>query len=213
MKWIVIFLFFCAASLQGAQTPETALKRLQAGNKRFVKEDLLHPDRTHERRLSLAESQSPYGVIVTCSDSRVVPEVIFDEGLGDLFVIRVAGNIIGPTELESVMYAVDHLDPSVIVVMGHENCGAVGAVVDGDIEGIPAIAGYIEPSVKQAKNMRPTDLLRLSIELNVLKMRELLLHSPGINKQVQAKSIAVHGAYYNLQSGQVEFFDSIPNGK
>ena len=205
MKRIVIFLLVCAAHLSAAQTPEEALKRLKAGNMRFVKEDLLHPDRTHERRLTLAKGQSPYAVIVTCSDSRVVPEVIFDEGLGDLFVIRVAGNVVGPTELESIQYAVDHLDPSIVVVMGHENCGAVDAVVQGHMHDIPAIASYIEPSVIKARNQRSKDLLRQSIELNALRMKHVMLKSSIINKKAQAKSIGVHSAYYNLQSGAVDF--------
>ena len=205
---MIIFLLMSALSLSAAQTPEDALKRLQAGNQRFVKEALLHPDRTADRRLTLTEGQSPYAVIVTCSDSRVVPEVIFDEGLGDLFVIRVAGNIIGLTEIESVGYAVGHLNPQIVVVMGHEKCGAVDAVVQGQTQGISTIAALIEPSVKKARSMHPRDLLRLSVELNAQKMRTLLLKSGAISKNIQAKSIAVYGAYYNLQTGLVEFLDS-----
>ena len=195
-------------SLRAAQTPDKALKRLQEGNQRFVKEALLHPDRTADRRLTLTEGQSPYAVIVTCSDSRVVPEVIFDEGLGDLFVIRVAGNIIGSTELESVGYAVGHLNPQIIVVMGHEKCGAVEAVMEGQTEGVPIIAALIDPSVRKARSMHPRDLLRLSAELNAQRMRTLLLKSEAIGKKIQAKSIAVYGAYYNLQTGVVDFLDN-----
>lgn len=205
MKAILTFLFLSATVLAATETPEEGLKRLKEGNKRFVDEALLHPDRTHERRLSLTEGQSPYAVIVTCSDSRVAPEVIFDEGLGDLFVIRVAGNIIGPTELESVIYAVDHLDPVIVVVMGHEKCGAVGAVVEGQTGDIPAIAALIEPAVEKAKSSKPKDLLKSSIELNALRMRKLLLQSTPVDKGVQAKVLAVYSAYYNLQTGAVEF--------
>jgi len=207
MKRLLILLIFCAASLKAAETPEAAFKRLQEGNDRFVKERLLHPDRTHERRLSLAQGQSPFAVIVSCSDSRVVPEVIFDEGLGDLFVIRVAGNVVGSTELESVEYAVGHLDPSIVVVMGHEKCGAVDAVVSGQTQGIPYIAQLIEPAVKQARSLHPADLLRSSIEFNALRMSQLLLKSATLNKKIQSKTIAVHSAYYNLQTGRVEFLD------
>ncbi len=207
MTRIILLLILSLASLEAALTPESGLRRLQEGNKRFVDEALLHPDRTEERRLSLVETQSPYAVIVTCSDSRVVPEVIFDEGLGDLFVIRVAGNVIGPTERESVEYAVDHLGPVIVVVMGHENCGAVEAVVEGQAQDIPEIAAFIQPSVKEAKSLKSTDLLRLSIELNAQKMRALLLKSGVVDKQVRAKSIAVHAAYYNQQTGVVEFLD------
>jgi carbonic anhydrase len=208
MKWILIILSFFA-SLTAAQTPEDALKRLQMGNQRFVNEKLLHPDRTHERRLSLSEKQSPYGVIITCSDSRVVPEVVFDQGLGDLFVIRVAGNVIGSTELESILYAVDHLNPSILVVMGHERCGAVGAVLQGNTEDIPAIASYIEPSVTEAKSGDSSDLLALSIKLNAQRMGFSLLDSPTIKKQIEGQKIAIYAGYYNLQTGFVEFFPQI----
>ena len=202
-----IFVFFFVAALR-AQTPEDALKRLQKGNRRFVKEQLLHPNRTGERRLSLVEGQSPYAVIVTCSDSRVVPEVIFDEGLGDLFVIRVAGNVIDSTELESIEYAVDHLQPVIVVVMGHERCGAVDAVVKEQIQDIPVIAALIEPSVKKAKSLQAKNLLKSSIELNALRMHKLVFNSPVVEKKVQTKSVAIHAAYYNMQTGVVEFLDS-----
>lgn len=208
MKHIVIFLLVCITHLSAAQTPAEALKRLKAGNMRFVKEELLHPDRTHERRLSLSESQSPYAVIVTCSDSRVIPEIIFDEGLGDLFVIRVAGNVIGATELESIQYAVDHLDPSIVVVMGHEKCGAVDAVVQGQTHDIPEIASYIEPSVIKARSQRSKDLLRQSIELNALRMQSVMLKSSIINKKAQDHSVGIYSAYYNLQSGAVDFLNN-----
>lgn len=207
MKSLIFFLL-CTISLLGGQTPEQALKRLKEGNQRFAKEKLLHPDRTHERRLSLAEGQSPYAVIVTCSDSRVVPEVIFDEGLGDLFVIRVAGNVIGSTQIESVIYAVDHLNPSIIVIMGHESCGAVDAVVSNHDQDIPAIANLIDPAVKKAKNEKASNLLKRSIELNALNMQQHLLGVSTIEKKVRAKTLGVYGAYYNLQTGIVDLLKS-----
>lgn len=207
MKWFCIFILVSMSSLSAAQTAGEALQRLETGNKRFASEKLMHPDRTHERRSSLAESQSPFAVIVTCSDSRVVPEVIFDEGLGDLFVVRVAGNVIGSTELESVIYAVDHLNPSIIVVMGHENCGAVDAVVQNHDQDIPAISHLIEPSVKKAKEKGGADLLKRSVKLNALNMKAALLSVTTIEKKVHAQSLTVHGAYYNLQTGVVDFLD------
>ena len=209
MRWLCLFLILSVVSLEASQTPEEGLKRLQEGNRRFVDEALLHPDRTEERRASLVEGQSPYGVIVTCSDSRVVPEVIFDTGLGDLFVIRVAGNVIGTTELESVEYAVAYLEPVVVVVMGHENCGAVEAVIKGEAQAISEIASFIKPSVEHARSMESTDLLRLSTELNALNMRTHLFESKLIKNAIQAKSIAIHAAYYNQQTGVVEFLDPV----
>lgn len=206
MKKLLI-LVFSVTLLQAVQTPDEAFQRLKQGNHRFATEKLLHPDRTQERRLSLTDGQSPYAVIVTCSDSRVIPEIIFDEGLGDLFVIRVAGNIVGSTELESVIYAVDHLNPSIIVVMGHESCGAVDAVVQNHDQDIPAIAQLIQPSVEMARDMKGSDLLKKSVELNAMNMRSLLMNVKTIGEKVHAESLAVHGAYYNLQTGVVDFLD------
>ncbi|MDN3509609.1 MAG: carbonic anhydrase [Candidatus Neptunochlamydia sp.] len=203
----LFILIFSMTLLQVVETPDEAFKRLKQGNHRFATGKLLHPDRTQERRFSLREGQSPYAVIVTCSDSRVVPEIIFDEGLGDFFVIRVAGNIVSVTELESVIYAVDHLNPSIIVVIGHESCGAVDAVVQNHYQDIPAIAHLIQPSVKKAKDMKAADLLKKSVELNAMNMRSLLMNVKTIGKRVRAESLVVHGAYYNLQTGVVDFLD------
>ena len=204
MKGLLVGFLLWSGFLVGVQTPEQALKRLQAGNDRFVKEKLLHPDRTQERRLSLAEGQSPFAVIVTCSDSRVVPEVIFDEGLGDLFVIRVAGNVVGLTEVESIIYAVDHLNPAIVVVMGHESCGAVDAVVHSHDQDIPTIAKLIEPSVQKARGEKGSNLLKRSIEYNAIRMQQDLLSIETIQKKVQTRSLGVYSAYYNLQSGAVD---------
>ncbi|HMO34346.1 MAG TPA: carbonic anhydrase [Lacibacter sp.] len=115
----------------GSDTSQTPLQRLLAGNERFNHLQPRHPDEDLRHRLEEAEQQHPFAVVVTCSDSRVAPELIFDQGIGDLFVIRTAGNIIGDVELGSIEYAVEHLDVQLVVVMGHENCGAVKAFVEG----------------------------------------------------------------------------------
>lgn len=203
MQYLIFFVVFMTY-IHGVQSPEAALERLKNGNKRFVDENLLHPDRTEDRRNTLIGGQSPFAVIITCSDSRVVPEMIFDEGIGDLFVIRIAGNVVGTSELESVEFAVSALSPQIILVMGHENCGAVNAVVTQKTKDIPYIAKLIQPSVTKAKSIASQNTLENSIKLNALQMRELLLNSKTINKAVNSKSIAIYSAYYNLKTGLVD---------
>src|ERR1700733_14101977 len=120
-------------------TPDQALASLMEGNQRFSKDKSLHLDRTSERRQELISKQAPYAIIVGCSDSRVAPEIIFVQGMGDLFIVRVAGNVFGPLELESIEFAIFALKSVLILVLGHENCGAIKAVIQGKTEEIPAI--------------------------------------------------------------------------
>ena len=144
--------------------PQVALDRLMAGNQRFVDAQMQHPDQDPEHRLRLAQGQQPFATILTCSDSRLPPELLFDQGLGDLFVARVAGNIVDAALLGSVEYAVGHLGTPLIVVIGHEKCGAVAATLEsiqhhetphGDIA---ALVTAITPAVAVAEE-RPGDLL------------------------------------------------------
>ena len=185
-------------------TPQLALKRLLKGNDRYVHDMLEHPNRTSERREATASKQSPYAIIVGCADSRVSPEIVFDEGVGDLFVVRVAGNVIGPLELDSIEYSALYLNSSIVLVMGHENCGAVEAVIHNKTQDIEAIAELIEPAVQEARKSSPLHLLEASVKTNALRMKECLLKSPVIQKLVAAKKIEVRAAYYNLQTGDVE---------
>ena len=137
--------------------PQVALDRLMAGNQRFVDAQMQHPDQDPEHRLKLSQGQQPFATILTCSDSRLPPELLFDQGLGDLFVARVAGNIVDPALLGSVEYAVGHLGTPLIVVIGHEKCGAVEATLEsiqhhqtphGDIA---ALVTAITPAVAVAE--------------------------------------------------------------
>ncbi|MCC6462326.1 MAG: carbonic anhydrase [Saprospiraceae bacterium] len=115
----------------GPASPATALAQLAAGNQRFVRGHSKHPRQTHQRILDTQEHQHPFAVVVTCSDSRVSPEIVFDEGIGDLFVVRTAGNLMSDLELGSIEYAVEHLGASLVVVLGHTECGAVKAFLEG----------------------------------------------------------------------------------
>lgn len=194
MKYLAIF-FFSAAF---AVSPESALKQLMEGNERYVSDLLAHPDRTSERREELTAGQAPFATIVGCSDSRVPPEIIFDQGLGDLFIVRVAGNVIGPVEQDSVDYSAKFLGSSLVVVMGHEACGAIKAVLAGQTGDIEAVAELIQPNVKKK------DTLESATKANVRAMTAALKANPYMKKLIAEKKIGVVGAYYHLGTGKVE---------
>lgn len=186
-------------------TPETALKELAAGNKRFVTHQI-RPRQDKYQRASLVNGQEPFAAILCCSDSRVPPEIIFDQESGDIFTVRVAGNVIKAIELESIDYSALHLHSSIIVVMGHQNCGAVHAVIEGQAQDIPAIAEIIKPAVEATKG-QPGDRLDNAIKENVRRMvRQVKEHAPIANL-IKEKKVEVKGAYYHLSNGEVEFFD------
>lgn len=196
----LFFYFFLSSALFA----ESGLERLIQGNARYVKDNLDHPNRTPERRESLVSKQEPFAVIVGCSDSRVPPEIIFDQGVGDLFVVRVAGNVVGPIERASIEYSVIYLHSSVILVLGHENCGAVDAVMKGITQDIEPVAQLIQPAVYEAKKKETSNALETTIKLNAIRMRDDLLSTPAIQKLVSDKKLEVYAGYYHLQSGVVE---------
>lgn len=183
------------------------IERLMQGNKRFTQDALEHPNRTSERREALTSTQEPFAAILSCADSRVAPEIIFDQGVGDLFVVRVAGNVVGPLEMESMEFATTGLHASTILVLGHEKCGAVNAVIQGQIADISAIAKIIKPSVKAVESKDDKDILRAAIKANAVQMKKDLLKSPRIQKLVSDGKLEVYAGYYNLASGAVELLD------
>lgn len=130
------------------------MQKLIDGNKRYVEGKFIHPNQSAERRMELSKDQNPFAVILSCSDSRVPPEIIFDQGIGDLFIIRVAGNIISNEVLGSIEYAVEHLDVGLVVVLGHERCGVVSAAVAGGEvhKHISSLVEAILPAVKTAES-------------------------------------------------------------
>jgi len=209
MKWICLFLIIVLGVSEGIaaerMTCEQAMNRLMEGNNRYVHDELAHPDRDLDRREAVVSSQSPFAVIVGCSDSRVSPEIVFDQGIGDLFVVRVAGNVIGDLELNSIDYGVLYLGAVCIIVMGHENCGAVKAVIDGNTKNVEAIAKLIKPAVQEAKEASPKDLLTASIKENAHRMKDFLLDSKIIKDLVKQNKVCVRAAYYNLNTGSVEW--------
>lgn len=179
-------------------TADEALEKLKSGNKRYLSAEKNEGDISPAlREQTCAEGQSPYAVIITCSDSRVIPESIFSAGIGELFVIRVAGNVIDNHQLGSIEYAVDHLGCRLIVVMGHDHCGAVGAAIGHEPEGyVKSITDEIKKAIGEE-----TDGYKASC-LNVLhsvkKIRECLAIDDKSN-------LCVCGALYHLEDGRVEF--------
>lgn len=185
-----------------------ALQRLIEGNQRFAASRTLHPHQTPERRAELLSGQQPFAVIVGCADSRIPPEVIFDLGLGDIFVIRTAGNILDDVGLGSLEYAVEHLHVPLILVLGHEHCGAVTAALQGgEAHGhLGSLLNAIQPAVLQAKT-QTGNALENAIKANVARIVEQIkTTAPILSQAVQKGSVDVVGAYYHLESGQVSVY-------
>jgi carbonic anhydrase len=194
-----------AASGRGGVSPAMARERLIAGNRRFVAEQPISLRRDLKRLMKVAQGQRPFAVIVGCSDSRVPVEIVFDQGLGDLFVIRLAGNIVDDAGLGSIEYAVDHLGARLVVVLGHDRCGAVEATLKG--ESLPghmvSLAEAILPAVNEVRG-RPGDPLQNAVTANVKQTVELLRESePLLAGWVKSGRLKVVGARYELDTGKV----------
>jgi carbonic anhydrase len=184
-------------------TPAQILQRLLEGNQRFSTDQSTHPDRTKERRQETAAKQEPIATIVGCSDSRVPSEIIFDQGIGDLFIVRVAGNVVGPLELDSVEYSVIYLNSPLVLVMGHENCGAVQAVINGTTQDIESVAELIAPAAKATAGQKE-NRVENTIKVNVRNMADQLRKSPVLRRLIDQKKLLVVGGYYNFHTGKVE---------
>lgn len=199
----IIALFALSVCFAAEVSPEDALTRLKEGNRRFAEGLSKSPNRTVERRLDLRGAQYPFAVVVACSDSRVAPEIIFDQGLGDLFVVQDAGNIVGGTEMDSINYAVLHLKTPLVMVVGHEECGAVMAVIKGQDEGIPEIAKEIRPAVERSAKMwgnRWENAIKENVRLSV----EALTHYPAYQDLIKKGQLRIEGGYYDFNTGRVE---------
>ena len=189
-----------------------ARNRLEEGNLRFISGRGTRNDLGEGRRAELSTGgQHPFAVVVGCSDSRVPPEVIFDQALGDIFVVRVAGNIMDEVALGSVEYGAEHLHTPLLVVLGHEQCGAVKATIDGgEAPGsIGAIVGKIQPAVAKARNSGASghDLYEKATDLNILATVAEIKESPVIKELMHMGKLTVVGAKYHLRSGKVVFMD------
>lgn len=183
-------------------SPQEALSRLKDGNRHYRDSGANGGDVSHTRREDcLVNGQHPYAIIITCSDSRVIPETIFSAGIGDLFVIRIAGNVIDDHQLGSIEYAAEHLGSSLIVVLGHTHCGAVDAAMNHEPDGyIKFVTDEITKAIGDEK-----DEYRACC-LNVLHSKDTIEHSLQIQADEREYGLRVIGAIYHLEDGRVEFF-------
>jgi carbonic anhydrase len=195
---------------QAKISPDEALIRLREGNHRFVNGKSNRPRQDFSRIKEVAEGQFPFATIVGCSDSRVPNEIIFDQGLGDLFIVRTAGQVSTYASWGSIEFAEEILGAKLIVVLGHTKCGAVNAAVNlPDVPGhIVTLINAIKPAVERARKKVPTDLLDAAIRENILMQVEQLKGlEPVLAKRVREGSIKIIGALYHLDSGEIEFFE------
>src|SRR5690349_11740228 len=201
-----------------------ALERLRAGNRRFVANIGGAAPVDHDRRAELTAGQEPFAIILGCSDSRVPAELVFDQGLGDLFVIRVAGNIVAPSQIGSVEFAAERFNTRLVVVLGHSGCGAIIATLDElrrpretQSRNLRAIVDRVRPSVEPllATELRhnPPALINDAVRANVRASASHLRHGSDILEDLIAREgLLVVGAEYSLETGVVEFFEGLPNG-
>ncbi len=193
---------------------EEALLRLVAGNQRFVRGESIHPHESADWRRHVADDHSPLATILGCSDAHVPPEIIFDQGLGDLFVVRVAGNLVSADTLGSVLYAGAYWATRLFVVLGHDGCGVVKAALDekarharqpGQIE---ALVQHILPAMHDIDPAAaPALQLAAAVEANVRWSVEKISQMRSAQKAVQQKRVRIVGAVYEVQTGQVRFLD------
>lgn len=199
---------------EGASAPKMrivvkgAMERLKDGNQRYLAAKMAGPRRGKDQRALVSKSQLPFAVIVGCADSRVPPEIIFDQGLGDLFVVRVAGNVLDDPGIGSIEYAVEHLGSRLIVVLGHERCGAVDAACKGGNPGghVGSLVEAIRPAVEVARRHKGDNLLADAVKANVQRVVDQLKGSwPVLGPEVREEKISIVGAVYDLETGLVEF--------
>jgi len=202
-----------------------ALERLRAGNARFVAQSRGAGGAPEgSRRLVPSQEQRPFAIVLGCSDSRVPAEIVFDQGLGDLFVIRVAGNIVAPSQVGSVEFAAARFDTRLVVVLGHSQCGAILATLEDmrrpgepHSRNLRAIVDRVRPSVEgllETEIARDEDaLVRRAVRANIRASADHLRHGSQLLEQLIAEEgLLVVGAEYSLESGEVDFFDGVPRG-
>ena len=194
-------------------TSQASLERLRRGNARYRAGTFEMLDGASEKRPSLSCGQHPHSIVVGCSDSRVPPEIVFDQGLGELFVVRAAGNVLDTFGLGSIEYAVEHLDVPLIVILAHASCGAVSAALAGPAEGpIGALLSEIEPSIHAVRSL-PGDLLELATRENAVRTAwRLVERTPSIADRLREGRLQVLAAYNDLAEGSVSFFTAAPSG-
>ncbi len=198
---------------------KTTLALLQDGNSRFVSGDLKHPNTgLGHRSVAAIEGQEPFATVLSCSDSRVPVELIFDRGVGEIFTVRVAGNVADTDEIATIEYGVGHLHTPVVVVMGHTRCGAVTAVVKGvELDGLlPQLVDNIKPAAETARQQGGEEpaIIANAIKANVWQsISDVLRRSAIVRRELQAGTVSVVGAVYNIEAGTVEWLGEHPDQK
>ncbi len=199
-----------------------ALERLREGNRRFAANESQHSIGNEARRRELVDGQEPFAVILGCSDSRVPAEIVFDQGIGDLFVVRVAGNVVQPSLIGSVEFACSKFGTRLVVVLGHSRCGAIQATLEAlrspqqaVSENIGAIAEFIRPSVESVlasdQDADADDIVEKAVRANVRASAERLRHASDIIAELERDDgLVIVGAEYSLETGLVDFFDGVP---
>lgn len=206
-----------AHSAAPAITPDQALKTLKDGNARYIAGKSLNLRRDAKRRAeTVSGGQHPFAVILSCSDSREPVEILFDQGIGDLFVVRVAGNVADIDELGTMEYGADHLGAPLIVVLGHSKCGAVTAVVKGEhVHGnIPMLVDNIIPAAakSKAKNLKGDDLIADAVKSNVMQsIEDTFKKSDALRERVAGGKLKIVGGVYDLEKGTVEWMGEHPD--
>lgn len=205
---VVLFSGFVFAGSAG----DEALQKLMDGNKRYVSGSLVKKDLGDTKRKELAKGQKPFAIVVTCSDSRVPPELLFDQGLGDIFIIRVAGNVVDQIALGSIEYGAEHLNAPLLFILGHSKCGAVTATIDakGEPEGnIGAIVKKIMPAAEKAKKKGGTkdEVLETAIKENVKNVYKDVMKSKIISHLVQEDKLKIVAGEYNITTGKIEMIE------
>lgn len=186
-------------------TAQEIIAKLSAGNNRFVTDQLNGDFQDSLRRKSIINGQEPFATVLGCADSRIVPELIFDTGLGELFVVRVAGNVANKSSVASIEYAVAHLNTKVVIILGHQNCGAITAALKGGDNGenLNYLLSKLNPAIAaSAKTATVDDVAKKNAELTA---NELITKSDTIKKAVDNGNVIVVPAYYDMDSGKVDF--------
>jgi carbonic anhydrase len=192
--------------MKNFNTSQNAIDRLKTGNANFINDNLNNDLQDSSRRKAVVNGQCPFAIVLTCSDSRVVPELIFDTGIGELFVIRVAGNVTNPSSIASIEYAVARLNVKLIIVLGHQNCGAVTAALAGGDNGknLDHLFSFIQPAIVDSDSKYVDEVSHIHAKLTAEK---LMNDSSIISKAIDRNELKIIPAYYSLETGQVKFFE------
>lgn len=196
-------------------SPQEALTKLVEGNKRFSSDNSIHPNRCAETKNALLKQQKPFAAVLSCSDSRVPIEIIFDAGLGDIFAVRTAGHVLSSEVLGSLEYAIKSLGVKLIIILGHENCGAINTAIQtydnksySELsDNLKSIMNHIYPAIENVKcNHTDDNFLNHAVKANIYyQLEDLLKKDAYIKEKVKKGEIAIVGAMYSLATGNVEF--------